>query len=339
MKRILMFLTLALMLLLGACGKESGSVDKGSDGKKENYVISIGHAVNESHSQHKTFEKFKEYVEEKSDSKIIVEIYPNGQIGNDRELIEGVQVGTVIMAAPSTAPVAGFVPEFEIYDLPFLFENREKAYEVLDGSIGDATIAKLAGTGMKGLGYWENGYRHLTNSRNPVKTPEDLANMVVRTMENPMHVSTWKALGANPTPMAWADVFVSLQQGTLDGQENPLGTIYDQKVYEAQKYLTLTGHVYSPFIVLINEKFYNDLPEDLQKIVDEGVEVATVENRKLAGEVDAETIEALKETGIEVTELTPDEIKAFQDKTSAVYEEYKEKIDKDLINDILEATK
>lgn len=340
MRKISVFLGIVLVAFtLFACGSKDPSGEASANGNEgETHTIKIGHALSEEHTQHKTFEKFKEYVEKESDNKIEVEIFPNGEIGDDEELIESVEVGTVTMAAPSTAPVANFVPEFELFDLPFLFEDRDTAFDVLDGELGSEVLELLEDVGIVGLGYWENGFRNLTNNIGPVHTPDDLAGMDIRTMETPMHISTWEKLGANPTPMAWGDVFVSLQQGTLDGQENPLGTIYDQNVYEVQDYLTLTQHVYAPFAVLINQDFYEGLDEGLQKIINDGVEVATEENRKLVVETDEKTVDLLEAEGMEVNELSAEELEVFKDMTESVYEEYKEKIGEELVERVLGLT-
>jgi tripartite ATP-independent transporter DctP family solute receptor len=342
MKNKFKFALLSSALFLGLVGCSSSASNDSGDGdssSKETYEISIGHVLNEEHSEHKTFEFFKEYVERESDNRIQVEIFPNGELGSDRELIEGVQVGTVTMAGPSTAPVASFVPKFSVFDLPFLFESREVAYDVLDSDLGTDLLTELESADIKGLGWWESGFRHLTNSKKAVASPSDLNGLVVRTMENEMHVAAWESLGANPTPMAWGEVFVSLQQGTLDGQENPLGIIYSQKVYEVQDYLTLSGHVYSPIAVLMNQDFYNSLPDDLKKIVDEGMAEATELNRSLVVEEEEATLGLLKEAGIEITELTSEQKSAFKEATLPIYEEYKNDIGTDLVDAMLEAAK
>nr|WP_245203519.1 DctP family TRAP transporter solute-binding subunit [Ammoniphilus resinae] len=326
------------------CSSSTGTEQSNSDGgatpensNGESYTISVAHVLSETHSLHKTWQKFKEVVEADSGGKLKVEIYANGEKGSDRELIESVQVGTLTATAPSTAPVAGFDPAFSVFDLPFLFKDRETAYRVLDGEVGKEVLSKLDNIGIKGLGYWENGYRNLTNNKIPVKTPADVKSLKIRTMENPMHAATWELLGGNPTPMAWADVYVSLQQGALDGQENPLSIIYDQKIYEVNKYVSLTGHVYSPFVVMINKKFYDELPEDLKAIVDKGFEEAKNENRKLVVEEENKIKSDLANTPMEVIELTADEKKAFQEFTKPVYDQFADEIGKDLVDKMLKA--
>ncbi|WP_209125149.1 TRAP transporter substrate-binding protein [Alkalihalobacillus sp. BA299] len=331
-----------LFLALVGCNSATNQTEEGNSGEEgitnqETYEISIGHVLDEGHSLHKTFEAFKEYVETESNEQITVDIFPNGQMGSDRELIEGVQVGTVTMAGPSTAPVTAFVPELSIFDLPFLFESREQAYEVLDSELGTELLNSIDQADFKGLGWWESGFRNLTNSQKPVETPEDLKGLKIRTMENEMHVAAWKQMGANPTPMAWGEVFVSLQQGALDGQENPLGIIHSQKVYEVQDYLTVTGHIYSPIAVLMNQDFYNSLPDDLKVIVDEGIKQATELNRQLVTEEDETKLKELKEVGMEVTELTSEQKSAFKEAALPIYDQYKEKIGPELVESILEA--
>jgi tripartite ATP-independent transporter DctP family solute receptor len=335
---------LASLLALAMVGCSAGNTSTEEAGntqenEKKTYEISIGHVLDESHSEHKTFQEFEKYVEKESDGQIQVEIFPNGQLGSDREVIEGVEVGTVTMAGPSTAPVTSFVPELSVFDLPFLFESREVAYEVLDSEVGTDLLNAVDAGGFKGLGWWEAGYRHLTNSKGQVETPEDLEGLKVRTMENEMHVAAWESMGANPTPMAWGEVFVSLQQGALDGQENPLGIISSQKIHEVQDYLTLTGHVYSPIVVIMNKGFYDSLPEDLQKIVNDGMKKATELNRQLVTEEDNVKLQELKETGMDISELTSEQKALFKEAALPVYDQYKDKIGADLVDRMLEAVK
>ncbi|MCM3716122.1 TRAP transporter substrate-binding protein [Alkalihalobacillus oceani] len=342
----LLLLGVVLGTLIGCNSSEGNSQsggsendDSSSEGTAEAQIISVALTLSENSSLYETWEKFGEVVEAESDGLLTVEIYPNGEKGNDRESIEGVQVGTITATAPSTAPVAGFDETYSVFDLPFLFKDRETAYNVLDGTVGQEMLDRLENIGMKGLGYWENGYRNLTNSKLPVRTPEDVEGLKIRTMENNMHLETWKLLGANPTPMAWADVYVSLQQGALDGQENPLSIIYDQKVYEVNDYVTLTGHVYSPFVVLFNKQFYDGLSPDLQAAIETAMEEAKQANRQLVLEEEDEIKASLAETGMEVIELTAEEKAAFQEATLPIYDQFSDVIGAELVEQMLEAVK
>jgi tripartite ATP-independent transporter DctP family solute receptor len=273
---------------------------------------------------------FKELVEKNSDGKIKVDLYHSSQLGDDREMMEALQMGTQEMTCPSTAPIAPFVNGFKVFDLPFLFPTYEAADYVLDGPVGQDLLNQLPEIGLIGLAYWENGYRQLTNSKRAVATPEDCKGLKVRTMENPIHLAAWKALGANPTPMAFGELFSAMQQKVVDGQENPWGTIYLQNFPEVQDYSTDTGHVYSPFVLLMSKKFWDKLPEDLQKVVKEAAMEAKDHNRKLNREMNAKYLDELKKV-MTVTILTPEQKAAFQEAVQPVYDQFADEIGPDLI--------
>jgi tripartite ATP-independent transporter DctP family solute receptor len=273
---------------------------------------------------------FKELVEKNSDGKIKVDLYHSSQLGDDREMMEALQMGTQEMTCPSTAPIAPFVNGFKVFDLPFLFPTYEAADYVLDGPVGQDLLNQLPEIGLIGLAYWENGYRQLTNSKRAVATPEDCKGLKVRTMENPIHLAAWKALGANPTPMAFGELFSAMQQKVVDGQEYPWGTIYLQNFPEVQDYSTDTGHVYSPFVLLMSKKFWDKLPEDLQKVVKEAAMEAKDHNRKLNREMNAKYLDELKKV-MTVTILTPEQKAAFQEAVQPVYDQFADEIGPDLI--------
>jgi tripartite ATP-independent periplasmic transporter solute receptor, DctP family len=195
-------------------------------------VLKAGHAVDPSHPYHRGLVEFARLIENRTNGKYRIDLYPSAQLGNERDMIEGLQLGTLDLVVTSTGPVSNFVPRMGVVDLPYLFKNRQHAYTVLDGPIGESLLEGFKGNGIVGLAFWENGFRCLTNSRRPIKTPEDVKGLKIRTMEN---IATFKCLGASPTPMAWSEVFTSLQQGVLDGQENPISIIYHQRIYEVQK--------------------------------------------------------------------------------------------------------
>jgi tripartite ATP-independent transporter DctP family solute receptor len=287
---------------------------------------------------HAGWVEFKKIVEEKTGGKMKVEIFPNQQLGGDRELTEAVQMGNVTMTCPSSAPLASFENSFYALDIPFLFHNREKVYQVLDGEVGNKLLDSLSNIQLKGLGYWENGFRNLSNSKVPITKPEDLNGLKIRTMENEIHINTWKMLGANPTPIAFGELFTALQQKTVDGQENPMELIYTNRLYEVQKYITKTQHIYSAYIVFINKDFYEGLSQDYQKIIADAVKEAGIKQRKIAEENENKAIEAM-ESSIEIISLTPEEQKAFKDKLALLYDKIREKAGKEIVDSFLEATK
>lgn len=300
----------------------------------QDYTITAGIGLNDESAQYASLEVFKELVEERSDGRIEVELYHSSQLGDDREMMEALQMGAQEMTCPSTAPIAPFVSDFKVFDLPFLFPSNEAADYVLDGPIGQDLLDQLEEIDIKGLAYWENGFRHVTNSERPIEEPEDFDGLKLRTMENPIHLAAFRELGANPTPMAFGELFSAMQQGVVDGQENPWGTIYLQNFYEVQDYVSDTGHVYSPFVLMMGLEYWENLPEDLQDIVQEAALEAKEHNRKTNREWNADYREELEEV-MEVTMLTDEQKADLQEAVRPVYDEFSEEIGQDLIDDVL----
>jgi tripartite ATP-independent transporter DctP family solute receptor len=219
--------------------------------------ISISVAQN-SH-QGVAIDTFAKEVEKRTGGRYKIQTFYNGSLGGERESIEAVQLGTQELAFSSTGPVPNFVPETKILDVPFLFRDKAHARAVLDGPIGQDLLTKFDAKGFKALAWAENGFRHMTNSKRDVNAPEDLKGLKMRTMENPVHIAAYKGFGIITTPMAFPEVFTALQQGTVDGQENPLPVIISAKFSQVQKHLSLTGHVYSPCILLMNKASFDKL--------------------------------------------------------------------------------
>jgi tripartite ATP-independent transporter DctP family solute receptor len=298
-------------------------------------VLKLGHAVAPEHPYHLGAVKYSELVAQRTKNKVKIDVYPSTQLGNERDMVEGLQLGTIDLVVTSTGPLGGFVPKMFIVDLPFLFRDREHAYKVLDGPIGRDLLDAFATKGIKGLAFWENGFRQITNNVRPIEKPEDLKGIKIRTMENKVHLASFRAFGASPTPMAWSEVYTALQQKTIDAQENPIAIIYHQKIAEVQKYLSLTGHFYSPTPLLMSLKAFNALPKDIQKIfMDTAIECATYE-RNLLRDSEAKQIAELKAKGMQVT--TPNK-KSFQDAAASVYKEFESQFGKETIDKII-ATK
>ena len=241
-------------------------------------------------------------VEKRTNGRIVIKNFYSGSLGGEREVMESVQLGTQELAHNSTGPVPNFVPETRILDVPFLFRDKAHARAVLDGPIGQEMLSKFDSKGFKALAWGENGIRHMTNNKRAVNAPEDLKGLKMRTMENPVHVAAYKGLGIVTTPMAFPEVFTALQQGTVDGQENPLSVIMAAKFDQVQKYLTLTGHVYSPGIFLMSKPAFDKLSAaDKQAFLDaakEGVKA----NRARVDEDDAKGVTELRSKGMNVNE-------------------------------------
>lgn len=299
-------------------------------------TLKAGHVLAPVHPYHVGMEKFAELVDAKTKGEVKVEVYHSAQLGNERELIEALQMGTTDICLISTAPMAGFSKDFLVFDLPYLFTSPEQAYEILDGPIGQATFEGIKKADLIGLAFWENGFRDITNSKREIKTPEDLKGLKIRTMENKIHMGTFRSLGADPTPIASGEVFTALQQQTVDGQENPLTGIFTSKYYEVQKYLSLTEHFYSPAPLLIGAEAWAKLDPDQQKAVQEAAIEARDFQRKFNQEEVAKAQKELEAKGMTITTVDKAAWKAAM---APVYEEFKKEVGEERLNAILEATK
>lgn len=298
-------------------------------------MLKLGHAVSDQHPYHMGAERFKEIVEKETGGEVEVSLFPNNQLGTgERDLLEGLQLGVVDVYVGSTGPMGGFEKKFMLFDFPFLFKNKAQAYEVLDGEIGTYVMGLLDKIGIKGLAWYENGFRHFTNSKRPVNTPEDVKGLKLRTMENKIHMALWRAMGADPTPMAWGEVFTALQQGTVDGQENPVPIIYVQKIYEVQKHLALTGHVFSPAMIAIAKAKFDAFPEAHRAIILKAAKESALYQREQITRMEDEQVSKLKELGMEVT--TPD-VAPFREATKPVYDQFRGELGEDakLLDEIL----
>jgi tripartite ATP-independent transporter DctP family solute receptor len=230
-----------------------------SAGAAAQTTMRISVSIPQNSHQGVAIDTFAKEVEKRTGGRYKIQPFYSGALGAEREATEAVQLGTQELTFTSTGPVPNFVPEVKILDVPFLFRDYAHARAVLDGPIGQELLQKFDARGIKALAWGENGFRHMTNSKRPVNGPEDLKGLKMRTMENPVHVQAYKGFGIIPTPMAFSEVFTALQQGTVDGQENPLSVITSAKFDQVQKYLTMTGHVYSPCVFLMNKEAFDKL--------------------------------------------------------------------------------
>lgn len=259
-------------------------------------VLKLGHVVEPVAPYAQGATLFAQKVTEKTNGTVEVQVFPNSQLGNQRDMIEGMIFGTVDMCMSTTAVLGNFVPEMSVFDLPFIFRDRDHAYKALD-SLG-MELAKLGEKrGFKVLVMMENGVRHMTNSKRSIKKPEDMKALKFRVMEQPTYIKMMELLGASPTPMAFGEVYTALQKGVIDGQENPLSTITTSRLFEVQKYISLTGHTYSAEPMLIGMKAWNKLSADQQKAVQEAAAESLVWQRDLCKSVEAEYIAQLTKEG------------------------------------------
>lgn len=331
MKRLaVLFSVMLMMIVVAGCGSDDDG--KASDKKGSGTEIGVTYTTPESGSTHMGMEKFKELVEEKSDGGVTVELYPNGQLyASERESIEATQAGNIEMTVTASAPVAGFNPHFMVLDLPFLFPTHEVAYEALDGELGQQLLDELPEQGLVGLAYGETGMRQLSNSKQPIEEPEDLAGMKLRTMENEVHIDAFKEYGANASPFAFGELYSALQQNVYDGMENPLNLIDQMKFYEVQDYLTISNHAYTATVGFMNEDVFNDLTEEEQEILKESAKESMDYQRDIARDQDDEGLEVIKEN-MEVIELSDEQKDDFKEASESVYTKYEDQIGKELID-------
>jgi tripartite ATP-independent transporter DctP family solute receptor len=245
---------------------------------------------------------FTREVEKRTGGRYRIQTFYSGALGAERESVEGVQLGTLDLTLTSTGPLPNFVPDVAILDIPFLFRDYAHARAVLDGPIGQELLAKFPPKGMVGLAWAENGFRHMTNSKRPVNQPDDLRGLKMRTMENPIHIEAYRQFGILPTPMAFTEVFTALQQGTVDGQENPLSVITSAKLDQVQKYLSLTGHVYSPAIFLMNKAQWDKLSDADKQAFVESAREGVKANRARVDEDERRAVADLRAKGMSVVE-------------------------------------
>lgn len=267
--------------------------------------------------------RFADLVKERTKGEIEIKVFPASQLGGERAIIEGVQLGTIEMSFTTTGAIGGFAPEFHVLDLPFLFQTYEAAYTYLDGDHGGKLLQLLDRKGIHGVVYLENGWRNFTTSKNPIKLPGDIKGQKIRVMESPMYMGLIKTLKGSPTPMAYSELPNALLQRVIDGQENPTVNVYSAKMYESQPYMIKDQHTYNVFIFKVNGKVWKALPENLRKTIETtAVEVRDFQ-RKLNREADAAFLKRLADKGMKIHVPNKEEVKAWQAATAPLYEDAK----------------
>ncbi|WP_270731404.1 TRAP transporter substrate-binding protein [Shimia sp. Alg240-R146] len=289
-------------------------------------VIKVGHGAAESFHMHRALMHFEELVEAGSNGEIDVQIFPSSQMGPDREMIEGVQTGVLEMAIPPSSFFAGWDPAFAVIELPYMYASKDIAFNVLESEAGDGMIERIEGQGLVGLGWLELGVRNVTNNVRPIASPADLEGVKLRTMQVPAHVATFQALGANPTPMNFGEVYSALQQGVIDGQENPLAIITSQRFYEVQSYLSTTGHVFAVYMPVISQPFFDSLSAEHQQLIRDSMAAARTFQAETVAAEDASQLEEIRAAGVEVLELTAEQRQAFADATESVRLQYRDEV-------------
>lgn len=277
----------------------------------QDFELKVSHAANTKHPIHVMLERFKEDVEARSEGRIKVEVFHSGQLAGQREGVEGLQLGTIDIVAIPNGVAVGFDPSFMLMDIPFQFDSIDHARRVIDSGGQDLIFAEVEQAGLVGLALWEQGYRNLGTAKRPVASVDDVKDLKIRTMEAPLHVTAWRALGANPTPMGWAQVFPSLQQGVVDGVEIPSYLFTQTGVHEAIEHVILTHHIYDPVIVLGSKRRFDEMPADLRDMVVNSLRGLTPDQRDL-NQSDVEQAEReLPGLGVTVTALDSEKLAQF----------------------------
>ena len=277
---------------------------------------------------------FNDEIAKRTDGRYKLQYFTMGALGGEREMLEAVQLGTQDMVITSTGPVGNFVAETRIVDIPYLFRDYDHARKVLDGPIGQDILTKFPAKGLVAITWMENGFRHITNNKRSIKTPEDVKGLKIRTMENKVHMDAFKAMGALPTPMNMNEVFTACQTGTIDGQENPIPVILSNKLYTVQKYLTLDAHVYSPALLIINKGLWDGLSAADKTAFQEAAKIALVANRKKVNSDEVEGMDIMRKEGVEIVEKVDNA--AFQKAVASAYVDYNKEFGEENIKKIMD---
>lgn len=301
----------------------------------QDITIKFSHVVAPDTPKGKAAEKFKELAEQYTEGKVKVEVYPNSQLYKDKEELEALQLGSVQMLAPSLAKFGPLgIADFEVFDLPYMFDGYDQLRKVTDGEAGKAMLAKLEDKGIKGLAYWDNGFK-IMSANSPLRAPDDFLGLKMRIQSSKILEAQMEALGALPQVMAFSEVYQGLQTGVVDGTENPPSNMYTQKMHEVQKHATLSNHGYLGYALIVNKKFWDELPEDIRTQLDKAVAEATTYGNGIAKEENDKALEAMRAAGTtEFHELTDEEKQAWKDKLLPVHTEMADRIGKDRVAEV-----
>ncbi len=302
-------------------------------------VIKFSHVVATDTPKGKGAEYFKKLAEERTKGKVKVEVYANSTLYKDKEEVEALQLGAVQMLAPSLAKFGPLgVKEFEVFDLPYLFDNYDELHKVTRGAVGKQLLAKLEPKGIIGLAYWDNGFKDMSANK-PLKTPEDFRGLKMRIQSSKVLDAEMRDLGSVPQVMAFSEVYQALQTGVCDGTENPPSNLYTQKMHEVQKYLTLSNHGYLGYAVIVNKKFWEGLPPDIRKTLEGAMADATKYADDIAKKENDDALEAVRKSGrTQIITLTPEEKKAWKKALIKVHQEMEPRVGKELIHTIYKET-
>ena len=300
-----------------------------ADIEKRNIKLPIVNTID--HPQGIGAQKFADLVAEKSEGKITVKVFPGGTLGGETQMVSSLQGGVIEATMMAPAILVGAIKEFIILDFPFVFEKAEEADHVLDGPVGQSLLDLLPDKGLVGLAYMEQGYRSISNNRRAITKLEDIEGLKLRTLQNPLYIDMLSALGANPVPMPFPELYTALETGTVDGQENPPLTIEASKLFEVQKFFSLDKHIYNPQMILISKKFWDELSDDEKALLQEAAYEARDYQRQVAREMSDKSIETLEANGMEVNEVAAEEIARMRERVQPVIDKYSAEVGADLV--------
>ena len=299
------------------------------------YSMKFGHDMPEDSAQHAAALKYAELVKERTKGRVEVKVFPAQQLGTAPEMVQQAQMGTLEIVLPPTAKIGGFAPQLQLADLPFLFPTKGICYQVLDGPVGDRLLSLLESKGLKGVSFWESGFKQMTANK-PLRKAEDFAGLKFRVMESPILIAQYKQVKANPVPIDFAETYNALQQGVVDAQENPLVSIVNMKFYEVQKYTMLSNHGFLGYAFLFSKKVWDGLPADIQKILrDTARELAPVERQDTAKR-EAGYIERIRKGGSQIVEFTAAERAGLEKAFRPVHQQFAKTIGEDLLQQAYE---
>jgi tripartite ATP-independent transporter DctP family solute receptor len=281
--------------------------------------IKLGHVLAPSHSWHKAAEGFAAEVKDKTAGRVNFILFPSGQLGNEKTMVEGIQIGSQGAGIIGTGSLQPVDARFGVVELPYTWTSQAQAYKAYDGELGAALEKIAAAKNLVLLSWWENGYRHITNNRGPIKAPADLKGLKIRVTPDKMRLDTFVLLGSSPAPLAFGELYSALQQKVFDAQENPLSIIYTASFFEVQKYLSLTGHVWSPASLMVSKSVWNQISADDRKAVKTAGDHWGAEQRKMIAQGDAQYLSQLKEKGMQVNEVDKS---AFAAEVAPVWKTY-----------------
>lgn len=305
----------------------------------DKFTCKVSSANSANFPPYRAFDEVIAFLSEKSGGRIEMIKYDDGQLGDQIEVLEAIQMGMIQMTMPYTSDLAGFDQRFQVLDLPFLFTDYKTARKALEGPLGKKFDEMYEAQGFLAFGYNPGGIRSVMNSKRPITKMEDLKGLKIRTMQNPMHIAMFKALGANPTPLSYSELYTALQQGVVDGQENGPVQIVDARIEEVQKYYSLTRHLQSIEVLLVSKKWFESMPKDLQDIFVEGMKMLEEKETKYTFEYEDECMEIMKKAGVKINDVAPEELDRFKERCETIYTDFEKVVGKDLIQMAVDASK